>query len=242
MSHNGFLFPIAGLSLTVMCGRFALTLPDDAMASLFAATPANDLPKIPNYNVCPTVQIHTVTSDDGTRHLRPMRWGFLPHWYKTPTDGPLLINARSETIAEKPAFRAAARERRCLIPASGFYEWKREPDQTPLPWWVTRLDGAPMVFAGVWQAWERDDQALTTCAIVTTDANAAMAPIHHRLPVILEPEDWPLWLGEAGKGAATLMKSAPEDALVFQRVGTEVNSNRASGPGLIAPLDAGGTA
>jgi putative SOS response-associated peptidase YedK len=93
-----------------------------------------------------------------------------------------------------------------------------------------------MVFAGIWQDWEQDGQALTTCAIVTTDANEAMAPIHHRLPVILTPDQWALWLGEAGKGAATCMKSAPEDALSFQMVSTKVNSNRATGPDLITPI------
>jgi len=215
-----------------------MTLPHEAMTELFAATAANDLPDVPNFNVCPTVQVHTVTSDAGTRHLRPMRWGFIPHWYKKPGGGPLLINARAETIAEKPAFRAACRERRCLIPTTGFYEWRRVEGEKPEPWFVTRADGAPMVFAGVWQDWEQGDDRLTTCAIVTVDANADMAPIHHRLPVILTPDDWPLWLGEAGKGAATIMKSAPEGALSFRRVGYEVNSNRATGAALIAPLDA----
>ena len=203
---------------------------------MFEAVPSNDLPDVPNYNVCPTVQVHTVTSSEGLRRLQPMRWGFIPKWYKKPNGGPLLINARSETIAEKPAFREACRERRCLIVASGFYEWKREEGQTPLPWWVTRSDGAPMVFAGVWQGWGQGSDALTTCAIVTTAANEDMASIHHRLPVILDPDHWPLWLGEEGKGAATVMKSAPEGALDFRRVSTEVNSNRAKGANLIAAL------
>ena len=119
-----------------MCGRYAITLAKEAMAQLFEAVPANDLPEIPNFNVCPTVQVHTVRSAEGVRTLAPMRWGFLPHWYKTPTDGPLLINARAETIAEKPAFRAACRERRCLIPASGFYEWTKDEDGKRLPWYI----------------------------------------------------------------------------------------------------------
>lgn len=219
-----------------MCGRMAITLPHEAMVQMFEAVPSNDLPDVPNYNVCPTVQIHTVTSSEGVRRLQPMRWGFIPKWYKKPSGGPLLINARSETIDEKPAFRQACRERRCLIVATGFYEWKREKDQTPLPWWVTRADGTTMVFAGVWQEWGHEEDRQSTCAIVTTAANDDMAPIHHRLPVILEPEDWALWLGEMGKGAATLMKSAPEGALNFCRVSTEVNSNRAKGPNLIEPL------
>lgn len=220
-----------------MCGRMALTLPHDAIAQVFDAAPANDLPPVPNYNVCPTAQVATVTSDAGTRHLRPMRWGFVPHWYKAVNDGPLLINARAETIAEKPAFRAACRERRCLVPASGFYEWTRLEDGTKLPWYITRRDGAPLAFAGIWQDWERGGKALSSCAVVTTGANEAMSRVHHRIPVILEQDDWPLWLGEAGKGAATLMHAPKEDVLDFHRVSPAVNSNRASGPDLIEPVD-----
>ena len=107
-----------------MCGRFAVTLPPDAMAQLFEAQPANDLAGVPNYNVCPTIPINVCSLGEGGRRLTAMRWGFVPHWYKTPSDGPLLINARAETVAEKPAFRQAARERRCLIAMDGFYEWK----------------------------------------------------------------------------------------------------------------------
>jgi putative SOS response-associated peptidase YedK len=219
-----------------MCGRFAITLPDDAMASLFEAVPANDLPEVPNYNVCPTNQVHTVTSEDGHRRLRPMRWGFLPHWYKTENGGPLLINARAETIAEKPAFKAAVRERRCLIPASGFYEWTKGEDGHRLPWYIHPARGDALAFAGVWQSWERDGKAHVTCAIVTTEANEAMSAIHHRMPVVLTPGDWALWLGEVGHGAAVLMKAPPEDALAFHRVDTKVNSNRAKGPELIEPV------
>jgi putative SOS response-associated peptidase YedK len=219
-----------------MCGRFAITLPDDAMASLFEAVPANDLPNVPNYNVCPTVQVHTATSDAGIRRLRSMRWGFLPHWYKTPSDGPLLINARSETIAEKPAFRAAARERRCLIPATGFYEWTKDGDGNRLPWYIHSSAGEVLAFAGVWQVWDKGGEPLVTCTIATTSANEVMSQVHHRMPVILRPEDWPLWLGEVGKGAATLMKAAPDDALSFHRVDAAVNSNRAAGSDLIKPI------
>lgn len=218
-----------------MCGRFAITLPDDAMASLFDAAPANDLPRVPNYNVCPTNQVHTVTSDEGRRRLRPMRWGFVPHWYKTPSDGPLLINARAETIAEKPAFRAACRERRCLVPASGFYEWTKDSEGNRLPWYIYPADGNMLAFAGVWQVWDKGDDPLTTCAIVTTGANDPMSKIHHRMPVVLASGDWAKWLGEDGTGASVLMQAAPDAALKFHRVDPKVNSNRASGPELIAP-------
>ncbi len=215
-----------------------MTLPQDAMAQLFAAVPANDLPDVPNYNVCPTDAVHVVRSQDGQRRLAPMRWGFIPHWYKTPNDGPLLINARAETIAEKPAFRAACRERRAVILATGFYEWTRDGD-TRLPWYITRSDGAPLAFAAVWQDWMlkgAEDPPMRTAAIVTTGANAPMSAIHHRMPVILERDDIGLWLGEQGKGAATLMRAAPDDALCWHRVDTAVNSNRAAGPGLIDPI------
>lgn len=219
-----------------MCGRFAVTLPPDAMAQLFAAAPANDLPAVPDYNVCPTTQIHVIRSGADQRHLHSMRWGFLPHWYKSPTDGPLLINARAETIAEKPAFRAACRARRCLIPATGFYEWTKDAEGNRLPWYIHRADAAPIAFAGVWQEWGRGEEAARTCAIVTTGANAQMKAIHHRMPVIVEERDWALWLGEAGKGAATLMQPAAEDVLSFYRVDPKVNSNRARGEELIAPI------
>lgn len=222
-----------------MCGRFAVTLPPDAMAQLFAATPANDLPDVPNYNVCPTNAVHVVHTEGDTRRLVPMRWGFIPHWYKKPNDGPLLINARAETVAEKPAFRAACRERRAVMIASGFYEWTRDGD-TRLPWYITRSDGAPLAFAAIWQSWAAKGDTegpVRTAVIVTTGANAPMSAIHHRMPVILEPQDISLWLGEERKGAARLMRAAPDDALVWHRVSTVVNSNRAAGPELIEPFE-----
>lgn len=225
-------------TLLFMCGRFAVTLPPDAMAQLFSAVPANDLPDVPNYNVCPTNQVHVVTTEDGQRRLGAMRWGFIPHWYKKPNDGPLLINARAETIAEKPAFRAACRDRRAIVIGTGFYEWTRDGDHR-LPWYIKRSDGAPLAFAAVWQTWapkESQDDPIRTVAIVTTAANKAMSEIHHRMPMIIESDNVALWLGEQGKGAARLMHAAPEDALDWYRVTTEVNSNRTSGPQLIEPL------
>lgn len=220
-----------------MCGRFAVTLPTDAMARLFAAEPANDLPRVPNYNVCPTNPVHAVRTEGDGRRLGAMRWGFLPHWYETPSDGPLLINARAESVAEKAAFRQAARERRCLIPALGFYEWTKDADGTSFPWFVRRADDAPMVFAGIWQDWARGEESYRTCAIVTCAAGPDVAAIHHRMPVVLAPEDWALWLGEAGHGAARLMTAPPEGTLEAYRVSRRVNSNRAEGPELIEPVE-----
>jgi putative SOS response-associated peptidase YedK len=219
-----------------MCGRFATTLPNDAMAQLFAAQPANNLPRTPSFNVCPTTQIHVVRPGATGRQLVSMRWGFVPHWYQRPSVGPLLINARAETIAQKPAFSAACRERRCLIPVTGFYEWTRDDQDRRLPWYIQRRDGAPLALAGIWQSWVKDEP-LNTCAIVTTGANHTISPIHHRMPVILEQPDWPLWLGEAGQGAATLMQPGAEDMLAVHRVDPGVNSNRATGPELIEPFE-----
>lgn len=217
-----------------MCGRMTITDPHSAMVEVFGAAPANDLPVVPNYNVCPTVPVGAITSNGGTRHYRAMRWGFIPHWYKQANGGPLLINARAETIAEKPAFKVACRTRRCIIPASGFYEWTRLEDGTKLPWYIQRTDTTPLAFAAIWQDW---GDLGATAAIVTTAANVAMGKIHHRIPVILEPEHYGLWLGEDGKGAATLMQATTEDTLTFHRVDRAVNSNRATGPELIDPLD-----
>ena len=219
-----------------MCGRFAVTLPPDAMAQLFQAAPSNDLPEVPNFNVCPTNSVHVVRQGETGRRLVGMRWGLIPSWYKEESGGPLLINARAETVAEKPAFRAAARERRCLIVATGFYEWTKDAEGNRLPWYFRRRDGAPIAFAGLWQAWGRETPR-DTCAIVTTAANDAVSAVHHRMPLVLEPDDWPLWLGEEGKGAARLMQPGAPDVLEWYRVDPAVNSNRASGPALIEPLE-----
>jgi putative SOS response-associated peptidase YedK len=218
-----------------MCGRFTITHPNEALAALFDAVVGNDLPLGPNFNICPTNPVAVVSSDSGTRRLRAMRWGFIPAWYKAPNDGPLIINARSDTVATKPAFREAVRTRRCLVPASGFYEWSTGEKGEKLPWYFTRTDGQPMALAAIWQRWGEGE----TVAIVSTEAGPGMAGLHHREAVVLEPADWPLWLGEAGHGAAVLMKpSAPGMLAPPVRVGVAVNSNRATGPGLIVPIAA----
>lgn len=206
------------------------------MAQLFAAAPANNLPVVPNYNVCPTTQIHVVLgAAEADRRLVSMRWGFLPKWYKSPSDGPLLINARAETIAKKPAFRSACRERRCLIPVTGFFEWTQDAEGTRWPWYIHGEQ--TLALAGVWQEWGPEDERQATCAIVTTGANETISKVHHRMPVVIDEADWGLWLGEKGHGAATLMKPAKENLLSFHQVDRAVNSNRASGPELIVPLE-----
>jgi putative SOS response-associated peptidase YedK len=214
-----------------MCGRLTLTHPSEALARLFSAIMGNDLPHGANYNICPTNSVPVVTAD-GVRRLRAMRWGFIPSWYKSPTDGPLIINARSDTIANKPAFRDAIRTRRCILPTTGFYEWSAGPNGTRLPWYFTQADGAPLALAALWQSWGN----LDTVAMVTTEAGPQMRDIHDREPVILDPSDWALWLGEAGHGAAPLMR-ATSGVLARHRVDIAVNSNRAAGSELILPLN-----
>jgi putative SOS response-associated peptidase YedK len=211
-----------------------MTHPNDAMAQLFEAAPANDLPDAPTYNLCPTQSVGVVVSGEG-RSYRPMRWGFIPHWYKKPNGGPLLINARAETIAEKPAFKAAVRARRCLIAATGFYEWTKDAEDNRLPWYFSRASGAPLVFAGIWQDWGKEDP-VATCAIVTTGASDWMAETHHREPVVVAEADWATWLGETDEKAAPLMQAAPEGFYQRWRVDRAVNSNRATGPELIEPI------
>jgi len=197
-----------------MCGRYMITSPFEAMANLFEATLTELGPDAPRPNVSPTQSVPVVVSREDGRLIAPMRWGFLPHWYRTMSGGPLLINARAETIAEKPAFRAAARERRCLIPADGFYEWQGEKG-AKTPWVMRARDGRLFAFAGVWQEWGRGEGGpVASCAIVTCAANELLAPIHHRMPVVLAADDFGLWLGEAGPGAAALMRPAAEEALV----------------------------
>lgn len=220
-----------------MCGRFALTLPHDAMANLFAAD-ISTLPAIPpQYNICPTQQIVAIASDLGKRKAGLMRWGFVPHWYKMPDERPLLINARAETIDVKPAFREACRQRRCLIPASGFYEWTKNKEGGRDPWFILPKNHEVIAFGGIWQEWIVEGKTqVTSCAIVTCGANEALSAIHHRMPVILEPENFGLWLGEEGLGAANLMRPAANDLLRFYRVSQEVNGARSNDKTLTEPL------
>ena len=191
----------------------------------------------PRYNICPTQPIATLRSIEGEHVLGAMRWGFLPHWYKTPTDGPLIINARREGMAEKPAFRRACRETRCLIPATGFYEWRASDPKPKTPFYFNAPDAPLFTFAGIWQRWQAEGhEPVDTCAIVTCLANDALSSIHHRMPVIIQPQDRGLWLGEEGKGAALLMKAAPEKFFEFHAVDRAVSSNRSEGPQLVQPV------
>ena len=198
-----------------MCGRYMITSTFEAMARLFEADLAELGPDVWRPNVSPTETVPVVVSHDGDRTIVPMRWGLLPSWYRTPNGGPLLINARAEGIAAKPAFRDAVRRRRCLLPADGFYEWAGEK-RAKTPHVIRAANGGMLAFAGLWEDWRGPDGVVPTCAIVTCPANPVLAPIHDRMPVVIAPQDFALWLGEAGHGAARLMAPAPDDLLVAE--------------------------
>ncbi len=226
-----------------MCGRFALTTPQSAVVEHFSAQPVAGLAdEGPRYNICPTQGILAVRLDEaGGRVLDRLRWGFVPHWAKSLNDGPLLINARAETLHEKPAFREACRARRCLIPADGFYEWRASAGKGKEPFFIHAPGrNAPLAFAGVWQVWRDPATAaeIATTAIVTCDANETLKPLHHRMPVVIPPDDYGLWLGEEGKGAARLMRPAPDNLLACYPVDRAVNAARHDAPELMAPVEA----
>lgn len=178
------------LAFWLMCGRFLLTSPVESLGRLFGFPERPNL--APRYNIAPTQAVAAVRSDPEVAgpHLVLLRWGLVPFWAKSRDIGARMINARAETLAEKPAFRAALRHRRCLILADGFYEWQRRGDGTKQPYVIQRRDLAPFAFAGLWENWDDKDQAVTleTCSIVTTEANDDLRPVHHRMPVILESQ------------------------------------------------------
>ncbi len=219
-----------------MCGRYAITLPPDAVRAFFRYAEQPNFP--PRYNIAPTQPVPVVTMErlpDGgrVRHFVLMRWGFLPGFVKDPKDFPLVINARAETLADKPSFRNAFRRRRCIFIADAFYEWKRDLSgkgrnkQPSQPFLIRRRDGNPMAFAGLWESWMGPNgEEMDTACVVTTSANATMEPIHDRMPVILEPEDFDTWLEgdeSATEAAHALMKPAADDVLEFYAISNAVN-------------------
>lgn len=222
-----------------MCGRFALKETPKQLAEHFHFVGGFNF--LPSWNIAPSSRICSITTDDdGSRHLRLMRWGLIPSWAKDATIGNKLANARGETIAEKPSFRAAFKSRRCLIPASGFYEWKAE-GKYKQPWYVSLKSGDPMAFAGIWETWHpKEGETIESCCIITTDANALMQPIHDRMPVILNPEQWETWLSQNEHHPDNLLPMiCPHDSEPMQawQVSREVNRvGLRDDAGLIGPL------
>ena len=221
-----------------MCGRYVIEGTTELSERFqLRQIPADLFPEWTTYNAAPTQLLPVIVEDDsGERAARSMQWGLVPRWRRPDGKaGVAPINARAETLFEKPMFRGLTRAKRCIVPASGFYEWSAGDKGARLPWYITRADGQPMALAGVWQRWGEVDSV----AVVTTESGPGMAGVHNREPVVLEQADWPLWLGEAGHGAAVLMRASGPGVLAAPfRVGVEVNSNRAAGAGLILPVAA----
>ncbi len=216
-----------------MCGRFSLSVPVSDLVALFGIEIETVV--APRFNIAPTQQVAVVRAapEMGKRELAFLYWGLIPSWAKDPTIGSKLTNARSETVAEKPSFRAAFKKRRCLIPATGFYEWKRA-GKSKQPFYIHMRDGAPFALAGLWERWERPEGAsIESSAILTTSPNAVMEPIHDRMPVIVDPKDYQLWLdpqvSDAERLRPLLGPYAPEKMTALA-VGSWVNNARNEGP------------
>jgi putative SOS response-associated peptidase YedK len=213
-----------------LCGRFAITLPPEAVRAFFAYVEQPNFP--PRYNIAPTQPIPIVFARAHTggaeRHFLLVRWGFLPGFVKEPKTFPLLINARAEGIEEKASFRAALRRRRCLVISDGFYEWRRVAEKGPKqPYLIRRMDGEPMGLAGLWETWsDPTGGEIDTACIITTGANQLMSYVHERMPAILPREAFSPWLDTDGVDPATaveLLTPAPEGALELVPIGPQVN-------------------
>jgi putative SOS response-associated peptidase YedK len=225
-----------------MCGRFTLTFAHDNawqdFAKIFGLDAAPDYP--PRYNIAPGQAIATITQDaKAKRQLQQMRWGLIPSWAKDPAIANKLINARGETISEKPSFRNAFKRRRCLIPADGFYEWQRI-EKRKQPYYFYGDEHQPFAIAGLWEHWQSaDGDEIRTCTIITTTANPLMETVHDRMPVILEPADYDLWLQPEPTDPhllQSLLKPYPTEHLHCHPVSPKVNRPEFDTPECIAPL------
>ena len=220
-----------------MCGRYAITSAPEAIRALFGYGEEPDFP--PRYNVAPTQPIPVVRLSEGRRSFALVRWGLMPPWVKDPRTFSLLINARGESVLDKPAFRNAMRRRRCLVPADGFYEWKADGARKR-PYFIRPVAGGPIAFAGLWECWTGPNgEEVETACVVTTAANRSLRPLHDRMPVVIPPAAFDLWLDCANveaETAAALIAPAPETFFSAHEVATAVNRTANDTPDLIAPL------
>ncbi len=224
-----------------MCGRFVLTATREELEALFGYLDGEDFP--PRYNIAPTQPIAVVRMMGGARRFALVRWGLVPGWVEDPKRFSLLINARAEGILDKASFRNAMRYRRCLVPASGFYEWRKMPGsnsgKTRQPFWLRPRAGEPIAFAGLWETWA--DRAtggeIDSGAIVTTGANATVAPIHDRMPVVIGAQDFEQWLTGDPVEASALLRPAADDLLEAVAVSNRVNKADNDDPGLLDPIE-----
>jgi len=220
-----------------VCGRFALTSTPEELAQRFELEEVPELK--PRYNVAPGQEVTVVRpAEAGRRQARPMRWGLVPAWCDGPGDERArnLINARAESAAAKPAFRTAFRQRRCLVPANGFYEWTPRGDFRQ-PYWISPPGGGLVAFAGLWESWQGDDVALESCAVLTCEAVGAIRELHPRMPVLLEPEAWREWLAPGLEPEAAEGLLRPRDpGLVHHPVGIAVNAVSVDDPSCLEPV------
>ncbi len=222
-----------------MCGRFTLTDPDAELLTQF------DLPNLPplepRYNIAPSQPVPVVrrAADKAAREMVLVRWGLIPFWAQDPGIGTRLINARAETVAEKPAFREAFRRRRCLVVADGFYEWQKQDGQKQ-PFYIRMRDGRPFAFAGLWERWRgADDTVIESCTLLTTGPNELMRPLHNRMPAILRPQDYNLWLDPEVQRPDLLQAVLipyPAQEMIAYPVSRWVNSPDHDDPRCIEPL------
>jgi putative SOS response-associated peptidase YedK len=228
-----------------MCGRYVSASPPDELARYFAVDEVAETVLEPRYNVAPTDDVAVVVEREGTRRLDVFHWGFVPFWAKDPSVGSRMINARAEGLAESSAFKRAFGRRRCIVPADGFYEWRKVPGQRrKQPLYIRRRDGEPIAMAGLWEVWTpkgaRDPEPLYSCTIVTGEPNELVAPIHDRMPVILPPGAWDRWLdrdfGDVSE-LERLLVPAPAEVFEAWTVGMAVNTVGNDGPELIEPVD-----
>jgi len=219
-----------------MCGRYTLASPTERLAEEFGVD-ASSIELAPNYDVAPTQGVAAVLEEGGQRRLEVLRWGLIPPWADDPGIGSRMINARSETAPGKPSFRRAFRERRCLIPADGFYEWQRT-NGAKQPYYIHMEDGRPFAFAGLWESWSKGGEGeVRTCTILTTGANALVGEVHDRMPVILAHDAYDVWLDPASERdeLTGLLASYPEDEMEAYPVSRFVNSPSNNDPRCIEP-------
>jgi len=223
-----------------MCGRYAFFSPAEAIKRIFAL---DDVPALEaRYNVAPTQDVPTVRAgEEGARAFAMLHWGLVPKWAKERAIGNRMINARAETLAEKPAFRDAFRRRRCLVLADGWYEWQVAPGGKQ-PWFIRMKDGRPFAFAGLWERWKdpATGAPLDSCTIVTTEASESIRKIHERMPAVVAEENWDRWLDTAFSETdklSELLRPFDPKALEAWKVGREVNAPKNQGPQLIAAAD-----
>jgi putative SOS response-associated peptidase YedK len=221
-----------------MCGRFTLTDPDQDLAVQFNLPDIPDMQ--PRYNIAPTQPVAAVrlSPESRVREMVLLHWGLIPFWAKDPKIGNRMINARSETVADKPAFRAAFKRRRCLVVADGFYEWQKQ-DGGKQPFYIRRQDGQPFAFAGLWEFWKgEDERVIESCTLLTTTPNELIRPLHNRMPVILHSKDYGLWLDPEAEAPALqqLLIAHPTDQMDAYPVSRYVNSPENDDPRCIEPL------